>query len=233
MVAPQAVTFSAAYYFGLLLGRAQRAERDGNYAIAAALVTRQSGREVIVRGANTMFQKRNPAGHAEMDALLTAREIGLAGASDPTHTFRSLVERGDVILRPAPGRERECILYTTLEPCPMCTVCLLNSGVERVVIAVEDPLAGSLSPDRLRSLPPLWTEFATKLDIQWAQTHNPDDPSTYVPPDLRATLVETFIRSRAPLDSVLNADGVLDLGALHSTVAAHAAGPDDARKASP
>jgi tRNA(Arg) A34 adenosine deaminase TadA len=233
MVVPRAVAFSAAHYFGLLLERAERAERAGNYAIAAALVTRQSGREVIVHGANTMFQRHNPAGHAEMDAILTARDIGLAGPSDRAGTFRTLVERGEVILRPAPDMGRECVLYTTLEPCPMCTVCLLNSGVERVVIAVEDPIAGSLSPDRLRSLPSLWTEFATSLDIQWGQTDNPDDPSTYVPPDLRAALVETFMRSRVALDSVLDANGVLDLRALHAVAAAYAAGADEGRTAVP
>ncbi len=38
---------------------------------------------------------------------------------------------------------RECTLYTTTEPCPMCTGALVMAGVRHVCFASRDPWAGS------------------------------------------------------------------------------------------
>ena len=36
----------------------------------------------------------------------------------------------------------ECILYVTLEPCPMCSGAIINSRIKRVVYGAKDNLAG-------------------------------------------------------------------------------------------
>ncbi|MCQ1534912.1 nucleoside deaminase [Methanosarcina sp. KYL-1] len=49
-------------------------------------------------------------------------------------------------------------LYTSLESCPMCLVRLISSGVNRVLHAASDPIAGAVSTIEL--LPPLWKDLS-------------------------------------------------------------------------
>lgn len=37
----------------------------------------------------------------------------------------------------------DCVLYVTLEPCPMCAGAIVNSRIKRVVCAAKDPRAGA------------------------------------------------------------------------------------------
>src|SRR5262249_9897783 len=39
----------------------------------------------------------------------------------------------------------DCTLYTTVEPCPMCSFCIRAAGVGRVVFALGSPKMGGLS----------------------------------------------------------------------------------------
>lgn len=194
-------------YFALLRDHALLAGEQGNYAISAALVIRTGGIEVVTVGANTVFGSSDPSGHAEMNAIRLAHELGAQG---PTPGSPS--ERG-VIVRRAPHTEREAILYTTLEPCPMCTVCIITAGIEQVVIAAEDPPSGSLSPERLHSLPPLWYELAHALGLRvtFCQSTDPTEMGSYLSPALHKELIEIFLMSRERLDRTLGTDGVLDL----------------------
>jgi tRNA(adenine34) deaminase len=48
-------------------------------------------------------------------------------------------------LRPDEVDARECVLYTTMEPCPMCTGAIRMIKVGAVHYAARDPLAGSIS----------------------------------------------------------------------------------------
>ncbi|MFA1819585.1 tRNA adenosine(34) deaminase TadA [Virgibacillus oceani] len=41
-------------------------------------------------------------------------------------------------------RLEDCILYVTLEPCPMCAGAILQSRIKRVVYGAPDPKAGSV-----------------------------------------------------------------------------------------
>ena len=202
-------------YFTLLRDRAQAAGERGNYAISAALVIRDRGLEVVAVGANTVFGSRDPSGHAEMNAIHLAHRLG-AGERQrwelPAH-----VRDGSLLIRNIPRSAPETILYTTLEPCPMCTVCIINAGIQRVVIAAEDPPSGTLSPSRLRSLPPLWSELAGSigLEVCFCQSTNPEDADTYLAPALHDELIGIFLASRKPLDRALGGEGVLDLRAIH------------------
>jgi tRNA(Arg) A34 adenosine deaminase TadA len=214
------VEFAVQHYFTLLRDRALAAGASGNYAIAAALAIREGGVEVVFVGANTVFASRDPSGHAEMNAIRLAWEVG---AAEPRSDLLSQhVRDGSVLVRSAPHGERESILYTTLEPCPMCTVCIITAGIQRVVVAAEDPPSGSLITERLRSLPPLWPALAKSagLQVSLCQSHDADDRSTYLPSELHRELIDVFLASRGPLDHELAEYGALDTRSIHARAAA-------------
>ncbi len=212
-------TFTAQDYFTLLRDRAQTAREGGNYAISAALVIRCQGLEVVTVGINTLFGLRDPSGHAEMNAIRLAQRLGareLAGAD-----LAELLREGSLRIGRVPHAATETILYTTLEPCPMCTACIITAGIRRVVIAAEDPPSGALSPARLRALAPLWGQLAESigLRVSFCQSRNPEDGDTYLAPALRDELIELFLASREPLDRALGDNGVLDVGAISTSAA--------------
>lgn len=53
---------------------------------------------------------------------------------------------------------RELTLYSSLEPCPMCMVRMITSGIGRVLYLADDPDWG-MTRDR-EKLPPAWRELA-------------------------------------------------------------------------
>jgi tRNA(Arg) A34 adenosine deaminase TadA len=213
-------------YFRLLAKRAQYAAEQGNYAISAALVLRERSVEAIFEGWNTLFGQRDPSGHAEMNAI----RLSYAVSRLPDDTAASLVKQAQganaLHTREHDGpHEPERVLYTTLEPCPMCTVCLINAGIRHVVVAAQDPPSGALEHSRLRQLPPLWSHLADVggLRVSFCQTRDPDDPITYLPPPLHNELIDRFTRSRTELDEALGTEGVLDTAAasLHAWKVMH------------
>lgn len=216
MEAPRKTGLEASHYFGLLLDRAIAAGTKGNYAISAALSIREAGTELITIGTNTVFRFRDPSGHAEMNAIRLAHQIGLGETDDASHLEAE--SNGDVLVRRAPDELTETVLFTTLEPCPMCTVCIINAGISHVVIAAEDPPSGSLSPHGLRSLPPLWPKLAhmIELDVAFCQSIDASNTGTYIEPTLRDELISVFLASRQRLDTALAAQGVLDVHTIHA-----------------
>jgi len=43
------------------------------------------------------------------------------------------------------GNLKHCTLYTIVEPCPMCSFAIRETGIERVVFALKSPLMGGAS----------------------------------------------------------------------------------------
>lgn len=72
---------------------------------------------ILGRGHNRRMQEGNPILHGEMDALQNAGRL-------PAHIYR------------------ECTLYTTLSPCPMCSGAILLYGIPRVVIGENKTFMG-------------------------------------------------------------------------------------------
>ncbi len=207
---------AASFYFEQLLTHATRTGVAGNYPIAAALTLRGEQHELVVIGVNTLFSDKDPCGHAEINALKRARRLahefprtgnGAASVSD--------IASDGIILRPAPrgGPSGQLRLYASLEPCPMCTVALINAGVGQIVVATEDREAGALGAPRAAKMPGVWRELIAGIDVRWAQTSDPGQIDTYVPPDLAARLTSLFESSRQRLDERL-ANGVLDVAPL-------------------
>lgn len=98
------------------LDEALLAEAEGEVPVGCVIV--HEGR-IIARAHNLREATQDPTTHAEMLAIRDAsRAIGS-------------------------WRLSGCEVYVTLEPCPMCAGALVNSRVDRVISATEDPKAGA------------------------------------------------------------------------------------------
>jgi tRNA(adenine34) deaminase len=75
---------------------------------------------VIAAAHNQREQLRDPTAHAEI--------IALTQAAAALETWRL----------------EDCVLYVTLEPCPMCAGALVQARVPRVVYGATDPKAGAV-----------------------------------------------------------------------------------------
>lgn len=90
---------------------------EGGIPIGSVLVHKEN---IIGRGHNRRVQKNSVILHAEMDALENAGRLTAA-------TYR------------------DCTLYTTLSPCPMCSGAILLYGIPKIVIGENQTFMGSES----------------------------------------------------------------------------------------
>ena len=103
-------------YMQLAIGEARRARARGDVPVGAVLVHEGV---VVARGYNTREALLDPAGHAELNAIRM-------GA-----------------LRLGRWRLHGCVLYVTLEPCPMCAAALVQARLPLLVYGAPDPKAGA------------------------------------------------------------------------------------------
>jgi|SRR5215471_21278927 len=97
------------------ISEAKTGLKEGGIPIGSVIV--HNG-QIIGRGHNKRIQKGSAVLHAEMDALENAGR------------------------QPAPIY-RNCVLYTTLSPCPMCTGAILLYGIPKVIIGENQTFTGS------------------------------------------------------------------------------------------
>ena len=99
----------------LALALAREAGEAGEVPVGCVIVKDGA---VVGRGRNRREGERTALGHAEIEAIADAcRTLG-------------------------GWRLRDCTLYVTLEPCPMCAGAIINSRLRRVVYGAADPKAG-------------------------------------------------------------------------------------------
>lgn len=104
-------------FMRLALAQAQLAFDADEVPVGAVIV--HAGR-VIAAAYNQREQLQDPTAHAEMIAITQAAAA-----------------RGS-------WRLEECLLYVTLEPCPMCAGAILQSRLPWVVYGATDPKAGAV-----------------------------------------------------------------------------------------
>ena len=56
------------------------------------------------------------------------------------------------------------ILYTSVEPCPMCLARIINTGIKKVYYVAPDETGGMSA--RVDALPPFWRDLAKKQSFQ-------------------------------------------------------------------
>lgn len=88
--------------------------REGGIPIGSVLVHRG---EILGRGHNRRVQKGSVTLHGEMDALENAGRL-------PASVYR------------------ECVLYTTLSPCAMCSGAILLYGIPHVIVGENQTFLG-------------------------------------------------------------------------------------------
>ncbi|MBW7468659.1 cytosine deaminase [Pontibacter aydingkolensis] len=93
-------------FLKVALEEAKKGYAEGGIPIGSVLVHNGT---IIGRGHNKRVQQGSVVLHGEMDALENA-------GRQPASVYR------------------ECIMYTTLSPCPMCSGTMLLYGIPRVVI---------------------------------------------------------------------------------------------------
>src|SRR6266699_945769 len=96
------------YYLELALEEAEQACQQGTYPIGALVVGPDGS--ILSRGQNRVYSAGDYTAHAEVETL--------------RHAGGMLME---------PSYRGKCTLYTTMEPCLMCTGALLLATIARVV----------------------------------------------------------------------------------------------------
>jgi tRNA(adenine34) deaminase len=101
----------------LALAEADQAGAEDEVPVGCVIVSLQDG--VIAQAHNQREQLVDPTAHAEMIALTQAAQA-----------LRS-------------WRLDNCVLYVTLEPCPMCAGAIVQARLPLVVYGAPDPKAGA------------------------------------------------------------------------------------------
>ena len=102
-------------YMSQALELAREAAAGGDVPVGCVIV--RDG-EVIGRGRNRREERGDATAHAEVEAIR------------------------DACARLGGWRLHRCVLYVTLEPCPMCAGAIVNARVEEVRYGVKDEKAG-------------------------------------------------------------------------------------------
>lgn len=205
------------WYFEQLLTKAIETRTRGNYGISACVVIKtpgtedQPGQELIIYGQNGMVDPGHPHAHAEMHAISNVYK--LLQASDLKTVLDQLINEGLVTINLYDGNEQSVTLYTTLEPCPMCTVgAVVNPGIKSVVIGAFDEKAGGLDGKRGQPLRSLWADMLEGTEISYVQSDHHDEPH-YVDSDLLELLFEVFFEHRETIDEHIS---MLDQGRYYN-----------------
>lgn len=116
-------------YMKRALELAEEAAAEGEVPVGAVIVRLSDGR-IVGEGRNRREKSRSPLAHAELEAIESASRY-LGG-----------------------WRLSGCVMYVTLEPCPMCSGGIINSRIDRVIFGAYDKKAGSFgSVTDLSALP--------------------------------------------------------------------------------
>lgn len=123
-------------YMDMALEQAGEAMRGGDSPIGATLVTPAG----VYVAQTTEFREGNLLGHAELNAIKQAQE-----------------ERGRFL--------GQCVLYTTAEPCVMCSYALDKGQLGMLVVAATREDAPDFFRKRSTTLHDIWGESRRTLTV--------------------------------------------------------------------
>jgi tRNA(adenine34) deaminase len=103
-------------YMREALKQAEKAAAADEIPVGAVVVYK---RKIIARAHNQIITLRDPTAHAEM--------IAITQAANFLKTERLL----------------NCVLYATIEPCPMCAGAMVLARITRLVYGAADPKSGA------------------------------------------------------------------------------------------
>jgi tRNA(adenine34) deaminase len=112
-------------FMRVALEEAAKARGQGNVAVGALLVRKE---EILARGHNEVNTLFDIAAHAETGLI--------------RNMFMDLKEQNPHFETGA-GPLGDCVLYTTVEPCPMCAWVICISGIPTVVLGARHAQLGT------------------------------------------------------------------------------------------
>ncbi|MGP1907996.1 nucleoside deaminase [Metabacillus sp. JX24] len=104
------------YFLELALEEAEKALNENTYPVGAVIV--DENQNIISKGRNRVHPAQDATAHAEIEAIRNA---------------------GNAIFKAKINREN-FTMYTSLEPCPMCTGGILFAKINKVVWILNDDL---------------------------------------------------------------------------------------------
>jgi tRNA(adenine34) deaminase len=129
----------------IALSEAKAAFSRGECPVGAVIV---KDNQVIAQAGNREVELNDPTAHAE---ILVLRE---AGKVLKKHTFP------------------DCIVYTTLWPCPMCANALLRAKIPTVICGAKSfdyITKETFNPTHLNILGPIMNDECQNIFIEWAK----------------------------------------------------------------
>jgi tRNA(adenine34) deaminase len=127
------------------LQEAVAAKREGSGGVGACLVQESTGK-IVMRGHNHQFMPHFRSDmHAEMDLMNRYEDSVQITRIPGNSTFN-------------PRRVDGLVLYSSVEPCPMCLTRIINTGLKKAYYAAADPTGGMVH--KIGDLPLYWKEAA-------------------------------------------------------------------------
>lgn len=104
------------FFLELALEEAKKALNENTYPVGAVIVN--ENQHIIAKGRNRVHSQQDATAHAEIDAI--------------RHAGKSIFK--------AKINGEKFTMYTSLEPCPMCTGGILFANIKKVVWLLNDDL---------------------------------------------------------------------------------------------
>jgi tRNA(Arg) A34 adenosine deaminase TadA len=118
---PLSVSSADENYLRQAIAVARRAREHGNHPFGAIVVTADG---TVIEGENTVVTEGDPSGHAETNL------VRIAARALPREVLRAST------------------LYTSTEPCAMCSGAIYWAGINRVVYALPEQKLAEMVPEQ-------------------------------------------------------------------------------------
>lgn len=102
------------YFLELALEEAEQSLKENTYPVGAVIV--DENHNIIAKGRNKVHPEQDATAHAEIDAIRNAGES----------IFKAKIKR------------EKFTIYSSLEPCPMCTGAILFANIKKVAWLLND-----------------------------------------------------------------------------------------------
>jgi tRNA(adenine34) deaminase len=138
----------------------QLAKTSGNDIPVAALIIRN--KQILSSSTNKKEAYQDPTAHAEI--------LAIKDASQKLKTWRL----------------DNVVMYTTLEPCPMCAAAIMYSRIPLIVFGAYDPLYGA---------------FGSVLDLSMLNNFHPPKIIGGIRKEAAAELIQSFFMAKRTQDA--------------------------------
>ena len=151
------------YFLELALAEAEKALNEDTYPVGAIIVDENGN--IVAKGRNKVHPQQDATAHAEIDAIRNAGES----------IFNAKI------------KGEKFTIYSTLEPCPMCTGGILFAKIKKVVWLLNDDIGfggykkikeANIFDRKLREIEAIEEPYDDLKKIQmdlmskWSKNHN-------------------------------------------------------------